>query len=137
MMAHLSRPDMRLPVAAALYYPEKVPLPWPRLDLAQAGRLEFFPPDEARFPALDLARRAEAAGKGGAAILNAANEVAVQSFLDGRIRFPEIVAVSEQVVAGLPGIEGEITIEAVLAVDAEARRKAGAVVKEMNSTRRT
>jgi 1-deoxy-D-xylulose-5-phosphate reductoisomerase len=136
MMAHLSRPDMRLPIAAALYYPEKPALPWPRLDLAEAGRLEFIPPDRTRFPALDLARRAEAAGGGVSAVLNAANEVAVQSFLDGRIRFPEIVSVSARVVDGHPGVEGDLTIEKILALDGSARRQAEEVVDELYTSRR-
>lgn len=136
MMAHLSRPDMRLPIAAALYYPEKPALPWPRLDLTEVGRLEFSPPDRARFPALDLACRAEAAGGGTSAVLNAANEVAVQSFLDGRIRFPEIVSVTAQVVDGHRRVEGELTIEKVLALDGSARRRAEEVVDEINASKR-
>jgi 1-deoxy-D-xylulose-5-phosphate reductoisomerase len=136
MMAHLSRPDMRLPIAAALYYPEKPDLPWPRLDLAEVGRLEFSPPDRARFPALDLARRAEEAGGGTSAVLNAANEVAVQAFLDGRIRFPEIVDLTAQVVDGHRSREGELTMGKVLALDESARRRAGEVVEEINASRR-
>ncbi len=136
MMAHLSRPDMRLPIAAALYYPEKPVLPWPRLDLAEVGRLEFSPPDRSRFPALDLARRAEAAGGGAAAVLNAANEVAVQAFLDGRIRFPEIVDLTAQVVDGHRGAAGELTIEKVLALDGSARRRAEDIIVEINASKR-
>ncbi len=132
MMAHLSRPDMRLPIAAALYHPKKAALPWGRLDLAAAGRLEFYSPDNERFPALRLARRAQGRGGTAPAVLNAANEVAVDAFLRGKIRFPEIVAVSARVLEGEEGESGPLTIETILEADGRARREAGKVVEGMS-----
>jgi 1-deoxy-D-xylulose-5-phosphate reductoisomerase len=136
MMAHLSRPDMRLPIASALYHPRKVPLPWPRLSLAEVKSLEFYPPDDTRFPALSLARGAQERGGGAPAALNAANEVAVAAFLQGRIRFPEIVTLSRKVLDKVPEPKGPLTIEGVLEFDAEARKAAGEIVNFMHSSRK-
>jgi 1-deoxy-D-xylulose-5-phosphate reductoisomerase len=135
MLAHLSQPDMRIPIAAALYFPARPALPWKRLDLGEAGKLEFFPPDLERFPALGLARSAQAAGGGQPAVLNAANEVAVEAFLSGRIRFPEIVSVTEQVLDSLAAIPGPLTVEKVLAVDADARERATEVINVMSTAK--
>jgi len=135
MLAHLSRPDMRIPIAAALYYPARPVLSWERLDLGEAGKLEFLPPDLERFPALSLARSAQAAGGAQPAVLNAANEVAVDAFLSGRIRFPEIVSVTEQVLKLSAAIPGPLTVEKVLAVDAQARGKATEVIDVMSTVK--
>lgn len=136
MLAHLSRPDMRLPIAAALYHPRTVELPWERLDLASAGRLDFFPPDGERFPSIDLARRAQAMGGTSPAVLNAANEVAVESFLAGRILFPDIVAVSARLLDQTPPETGAVTIDSILAADGRARQDAARVVAEFGGARR-
>lgn len=90
VLAQLGTPDMRVPIACALAWPERMATPAERLDLASVSRLDFELPDLERFPALRLAR--EALENGGAApiVLNAANEVAVAGFLQGRLRFPEI-----------------------------------------------
>lgn len=90
VLAQLGAPDMRIPIAFALAWPERIATPAQKLDLAAVGSLEFEKPDLVRFPALRLAR--EALEEGGAApiVLNAANEVAVAGFLDGRLRLPEI-----------------------------------------------
>jgi 1-deoxy-D-xylulose-5-phosphate reductoisomerase len=136
MMAHLSRPDMRLPIASALYHPHRVPLPWPRLNLAEVKSLEFYPPDDSRFPALSLARGAQERGGGAPAALNAANEVAVAAFLQGRIRFPEIVTLSRKVLDKVPELKGPLTIEGVLEFDAEARKAAGELINLMHSSRK-
>jgi 1-deoxy-D-xylulose-5-phosphate reductoisomerase len=135
MMAHLSRPDMRLPIAAALYHPQRRELPWERLDLASVGKLEFHAPDDERFPALGLARRAQAAGGTAPAVLNAANEVAVESFLGGRIFFPEIVWVTETVLNGSAKSDGPVTIGKILEADGRARREAKEVIRNLGSTR--
>ncbi|MBN2232526.1 MAG: 1-deoxy-D-xylulose-5-phosphate reductoisomerase [Deltaproteobacteria bacterium] len=93
VIAHLARPDMRLPIAYALHYPERMELPFPRLDLVREGPLEFIAVDPERFPAIGLAHRALALGDAGTIALNAANEVAVERFIAGRLPFPAITGV--------------------------------------------
>jgi 1-deoxy-D-xylulose-5-phosphate reductoisomerase len=90
VLAQLGLPDMRLPIAYALSYPERLQLDLPKLNLAETGRLDFFAADEERFPALALVRKALAAGDSGAIALNAANEIAVERFRAGEIGFLEI-----------------------------------------------
>ncbi len=97
VLAQMSPPDMRLPIHYALTYPERMPGPGAPLDLAEQGTLEFFAPDEARFPALGLGREVAAAGGSAGAILNAANESAVALFLDKKLSFHEIVPVCRSV----------------------------------------
>jgi 1-deoxy-D-xylulose-5-phosphate reductoisomerase len=92
VLAQLGLPDMRVPIAVALAHPERLPLDWPRLDLAALGRLDFETPDRKRFPCLDLAYAALAADEAAPAVLNAANEVSVAAFLAGEISFPAIAA---------------------------------------------
>lgn len=92
VMAHLSSPDMRTPIAVALAWPGRMPAPTQRLDLVELGALTFEAPDESRFPALRLAREALARGGTAPAVLNGANEVAVEAFLDRRIGFLDIAA---------------------------------------------
>jgi len=92
VLAQLGLPDMRVPIAVALAYPERLPLDSPRLDLAALGRLDFETPDRKRFPCLDLAYAALAADEAAPAVLNAANEVSVAAFLAGEISFPAIAA---------------------------------------------
>jgi len=123
VLAQLGEPDMRIPIAHALGYPGRLVSQAPRLDLARHARLEFEPPDEVRFPALALARRALRSGGTAPTILNAANEVAVAAFLGRRIGFlaiADVVAETlERCAVGEPG-----TVEAVVAADAQARRVA-------------
>ena len=124
VLAQLGSPDMRTPIAHALAWPERMAVDVPRLDLVALGKLEFFAPDTVRFPALRLSRAALQAGQGATTILNAANEAAVALFLDRRLGFLDIAAVVEETLAALgnPVIDG---LEAVLAVDAAARKEAG------------
>lgn len=98
-LAQLSVNDMIFPIQYALAYPERWANEFPRLDLAELGTLEFLPLDNRRFPAVELARAALAAGESAPAVLNAANEVAVHAFLDGEIGYPDILAVIEEVLA--------------------------------------
>ncbi len=90
VIAQLGIPDMKTPIAYALSYPERLPLDLPPLDLCKLGELTFREPDPQRFPCLDLAYRALAAGGSAPAALNAANEIAVGAFLDNRINFVDI-----------------------------------------------
>lgn len=133
-LAQLGPPDMRTPIAVALAWPDRLDWPAPRLDLAAVGRLDFEAPDLARFPALALARAALAAGGQAPALLNAANEVAVAAFLDRKIAFPDIPAVTAETLerlspaGGAPrGTNGSV-LEAATDADRSARRVAGEAV---------
>lgn len=126
-IAQLGHPDMRIPIALALSYPERLPVDAPRLDLASVGRLHFEAPDGERFPALGLAWAALRAGEAGPAALNAANEVAVEAFLQGGLAFPEVAATSAAVLERFGAERADASVrdlEDVLAVDAWARRAA-------------
>ena len=101
VLAQLGTPDMRTPIAYALAWPDRVESPSAKLDFAAMGQLEFHAPDEDRFPALRLAREALEHGGLAPAILNAANEIAVAAFLNGHLKFLDIVGVTEQVLASL------------------------------------
>jgi len=128
MLAQLSVTDMRVPIQYALSYPERWPSPVPGIDWSRARSLEFEPPDRERFPSLDLAYRA--IGKGGAypAVLNAANEEAVQGFLEQRVPFPAIPDCVFEVMETFDGAPAA-TLDAVLAADAWSRRQAGSVLE--------
>lgn len=120
VIAQMGNPDMRLPIQYALTYPERMPCKVPPLDLPRRHNLTFFAPDEEAFPTLGLARRAAAARGNLGAIMNGANEAAVELFLHDKIpfyRIPELVQAAMDNVEYLP----EITIEDVLASDRAAR----------------
>ena len=113
-----------MPIAVALAYPERVRLDLPRLELSEIGRLDFEAPDHARFPCLGLASRALAGSESAPAVLNAANEVAVQAFLDRQISFSAIAETNEAVLeAHLRECGGESleSLSDVLRADAWAR----------------
>jgi 1-deoxy-D-xylulose-5-phosphate reductoisomerase len=129
VLAQLGTPDMRTPIAYALAWPERMATPCEALDLARIGRLDFEAPDPARFPALTLARNALSAGGARPAILNAANEVAVAAFLGGRVGFLEIAAIVADTLARYDPAAPD-SLDAVLAIDAEARAYAGERVKD-------
>jgi 1-deoxy-D-xylulose-5-phosphate reductoisomerase len=95
-LAHMGYPDMRVPISYALHYPERADVPVEPLDLAKLGELTFEAPDEDAFPCLRLAREAAAAGGTAPCVLNAANEVAVQAFLDGEVGFMAIAEIVER-----------------------------------------
>ncbi|QIK96047.1 1-deoxy-D-xylulose-5-phosphate reductoisomerase [Sphingomonas sp. HDW15A] len=123
ILAQMGSPDMRIPIAHTLAYPARVESGAERLDLIRFGQLTFEEPDEARFPALRLAREALEAGGNAAIVLNAANEVAVAAFLAGRISFGEIAKMAEEALASRPNTS-PASIEDVIAIDAVARRQA-------------
>ena len=120
MLAQLGVTDMRLPIQYAFSYPERWPAPLPSLDLARAGRLEFEVPDTAAFPCLRLAYRALEDARSLPVVLNAANEIAVERFLDGRIGFLSIAHVIEKTMA-VHRPEEVATLAAVRRVDRWAR----------------
>jgi 1-deoxy-D-xylulose-5-phosphate reductoisomerase len=126
-LAHLGYPDMRVPISYALHYPERVDVPVRPLDLAELGALTFEPVDTGTFACLALARAAGVAGGTAPCTLNAANEVAVHAFLEGRLGFLDIAAVTEQTLATLPA-ERVHSFDALAEADAEARRVAGDLV---------
>ena len=129
-LAQLGSPDMRIPIAHALAWPQRIATPCQPLDLARIGRLDFEAPDQDRFPALRLTREAAAAGGAMPAILNAANEAAVAAFLGGRIGFLDIAMIVEDVLnrysAPMPAC-----MDDVLHADATARVMAGDVMERL------
>ncbi|MFK3890275.1 1-deoxy-D-xylulose-5-phosphate reductoisomerase [Sphingomonas sp. NPDC079357] len=129
MLAQLGPSDMRVPIAHCLAWPERMATPMAPLDLVKIGRLDFEAPDETRFQSLALARAAVNAGGARPAILNAANEVAVAAFLKGAIGFLEIAAIVDDTLQRYDPAAPQ-TLDAVLHVDAEARRLAGERVKD-------
>ena len=102
VIAQLGVPDMGIPILYALTYPQRLPCPAERLDLTRVGALTFEEPDVLRFPCLALARQALLEGGCAAVILNAANEVAVAAFLEGRIRFTQIPELIAEALARVP-----------------------------------
>jgi 1-deoxy-D-xylulose-5-phosphate reductoisomerase len=128
MLAQLGAPDMRTPIAQALAWPERFASGVQSLDLTEIGQLGFEPPDHARFPSLRLARAAARAGGTAPAVLNAANEVAVQAFLDGRLNFTAIAAVIDKVLQRLDSSPVK-ALDDVLDADAAARRQASALIE--------
>ncbi|MGE5064094.1 MAG: 1-deoxy-D-xylulose-5-phosphate reductoisomerase [Myxococcales bacterium] len=128
VLAQLGSPDMRIPIAYALAWPERIETPAQRLDLASIARLDFEKPDLERFPALRLARSGLESGGAAPIVLNAANEIAVASFLAGRIRFNEIVRlVSWALDSGLSGAPNSIA--EVLEIDRRTRQQVDDEVK--------
>jgi 1-deoxy-D-xylulose-5-phosphate reductoisomerase len=129
VLAQLGSPDMRIPIAYALAWPERMPTPAQRLNLADIARLDFGEPDLERFPALRLAREALETGGSAPAVLNAANEVAVATFLDGRIQFPDISRLVETALEenDRPGPQ---SIEDVFEIDREVRRDVSMLIEE-------
>jgi 1-deoxy-D-xylulose-5-phosphate reductoisomerase len=123
VMAQLGSPDMRIPIAHTLAWPERIATSSPRLNLAAIARLDFAEPDLTQFPALRLARAALKAGGGAPAILNAANEIAVDAFLNRRIGFLDIAGTVEKVLDSM-GTPPADTLDDVIALDGAARRAA-------------
>lgn len=124
-IAQASPPDMKLPISLALGWPDRVPGVLAPIDFGKAFTWEFEPVDNVVFPAVELARQAGKAGGSVTAVYNAANEIAVQAFLDGQIRFPDIVGTVAQVVESADQWSAEpATLDEVLAADAWARQRA-------------
>jgi len=130
VLAQLGSPDMRIPIAYALAWPNRMPTPAQRLNLAEIARLDFGEPDLTRFPALRLAREALEAGGSAAAVLNAANEVVVAAFLDDGIQFTDISRLVETALQEnqRPGPQ---SIEDVFEIDREVRTEVSALIQEL------
>ncbi|MFQ5644516.1 MAG: 1-deoxy-D-xylulose-5-phosphate reductoisomerase [Thiogranum sp.] len=128
VLAQLGNPDMRTPIAHSLAWPERIDAGVDALDMFKVGRLDFEAPDEQRFPCLRLAQEALRAGGTASAILNAANEVAVQAFLDEGIAFPAIAGIIESTLAQVGSRDAD-SLEVILEDDAQARACAGQLVR--------
>lgn len=129
LLAQLGSADMRIPIAYTLAWPERMGTPAERLRLADIARLDFEAPDAERFPALRLAREALERGGGEAIVLNAANEIAVEAFLGGRIGFCDIVRLVEEALGKIEAPAPQ-SIEEVVAIDTETRERALLMVSE-------
>ena len=132
VLAQMGMPDMRTPIAYALAWPKRIAAPAERLDLARIGTLTFEEPDLDQFPTLLLARRALQNGGGAPAVLSAANEIAVEGFLAGRIGFLDISRVVEKTLESMPDTAVE-TLDDVYGIDAEARRAAEQLVNGLRA----
>ncbi len=130
VLAQLGAPDMRVPIAHTLAWPERMETPCKRLNLVEIARLDFAAPDLDRFPALGLAKAALAGGGAKPAILNAANEIAVASFLESRLAFLDIASVVGEVLARFDP-PAPSSIDAVLEIDREARGVATEVTRKL------
>jgi 1-deoxy-D-xylulose-5-phosphate reductoisomerase len=134
LMAHVGPPDMRHAIGFALHHPHRKHLPVERLDLAKIGSFDFSTPDETRWPALRLAREVMERGGMSGAVFNAAKETALDGFIDGRLRFPEMAEVVEETLNQLNSdtslIDATMTLDNVAQVDHLARQTAQAVIKK-------
>ncbi|MEM9234229.1 MAG: 1-deoxy-D-xylulose-5-phosphate reductoisomerase, partial [Pseudomonadota bacterium] len=126
VLAQLGPPDMTIPVASALAWPDRIPTPVEPLDLATIGTMTFEAPDEDRFPALRQARESLEAGGLATAVMNAANEVAVEAFLNGHIGFLDIADITDHCLTSARPDGASSELDAVLAADALSRNEARA-----------
>ena len=129
LMAQLGAPDMRIPIQVALTWPDRLPLETKRLDLPTLAKLTFFEPDFNKFRCLALAFEAGRRGGIVPAMMNAANEVLVDAFLKGNLKFTDIPRHVETIMAGAPTVSGHLTLDQVLEADAEARKLTAALIK--------
>jgi 1-deoxy-D-xylulose-5-phosphate reductoisomerase len=129
VMAQMGLPDMKGPISYALFYPERTPGGFPPFKLPEVRPLEFLPPDLDRFPCLRLGYEAGRAGGTMPAVMNAANEVAVTSFLEEKVSFPAIARVIEEVMS-LHAPVSISSLETVLSADAWARNQAEEILKK-------
>jgi 1-deoxy-D-xylulose-5-phosphate reductoisomerase len=127
VIAQMGIPDMKIPIAYALAFPERLPVSGPRLDLFQLQKLSFYRPDEGKFPCLRLAYEACQTGSTMPAVLNAANEIAVHAFLEEKICFTDIPLIIKKVMAAHEPAH-RTTLDSVLSADAWARSEASKIV---------
>ena len=123
VVAQLSTTDMRMPIQYAMTYPDRLEAPVARMDWTAQRQLDFYPPDLEKFPLLRLAYEAQRAGGSATCTLNAADEIAVEAFLNGEISYPGVAAVVEETLSRVPGRQPQ-TIAEVLEIDRESRRAA-------------
>ncbi len=132
-MAQLSKPDMKSAIGYAMSYPDRIPNVIPKLSFKEMAQLEFFEPDMKRFPCLQLAREALTAGHSHLVVLNAANEIAVQAFLDGQIRFSDIPNFIEKMLQSTSTAR-LTTVEEIISLDQESRKKLLEILKNHSAT---
>jgi 1-deoxy-D-xylulose-5-phosphate reductoisomerase len=132
VIAQISATDMRMPIQYALTWPDREDAPVPRLDWTQARSWTFFPPDFNKFPLLRLAYEAQRTGGSATCTLNAADEVAVEAFLDGRISFPFISGIVDETLHKVP-VREPGSVGEVLEIDRESREVARQVVERAGS----
>ncbi|MBW6423877.1 1-deoxy-D-xylulose-5-phosphate reductoisomerase [Rhizobium sp. XQZ8] len=130
VLAQLGCPDMRTAIGYALTYPNRSKLDVDRLDFAKLARLDFEAPDEARFPAIRLARTAMQRGGVQGAVMNAAEEISFHAFCAGKIGFLNMADIAEQVMDDMTGYGAAMSMDEVFAADEEARRRAGEIVSQ-------
>ena len=130
ILAQLGEPDMRVPIQYAITYPQRAPSPVKKLDLFETAKLEFFKPDLGRFVCLDLALAAARTGGVTPAVLSAADEIAVDAFLNGKIKFTDISKLVYSVLRKTPSTGGVATINQALEADAWARETAQAILQD-------
>jgi 1-deoxy-D-xylulose-5-phosphate reductoisomerase len=130
IIAQLGSPDMRIPIAYALAWPERMETPAEGLDLIAAGRLDFEAPDFDRFPALKIAREALVAGGAAPVVLNAANEIAVARFLAGVLPFGEIADLAARALDDA-NFDAPVAIGDVLEIDRVTRQRVGSMIDEL------
>ncbi|PLU78426.1 1-deoxy-D-xylulose-5-phosphate reductoisomerase, partial [Sinorhizobium medicae] len=128
VLAQLGCPDMRTAIGYALSYPRRCDLPVERLDFARLARLDFEAPDEVRFPALRLARRAMEEGGLQGAVLNGAKETALGAFIEGRVGFLDMAEIVEEVMNDLAGLPAATSMDDVFAADEQARQAAAGMI---------
>ncbi len=134
VIAQASAPDMRMPIQYALTYPERMPAPAPRLDWGAARSWEFRPPDKGKFPLLGLAYAAQREGGSAPCTLNAADEIAVEAFLAGRLSFPAIAQVVEETLSCVSNRQAR-SLDEIMEIDREARQAAEAAVGRLGRPR--
>jgi 1-deoxy-D-xylulose-5-phosphate reductoisomerase len=123
VLAQLGCPDMRIPIQYAFTYPRRLPCPAPALDILEAGKLTFEKPDTEAFPCLELAYEALRRGGGACAALNAADEIAVDKFIHGRIPFNDIPKLVEKGMSLAPREFNALDLDEVLSLDREIKKK--------------
>jgi 1-deoxy-D-xylulose-5-phosphate reductoisomerase len=130
-LVQASPPTMLIPIALGLAWPDRVPGTAPAVDWTRAETWEFFPLDDEAFPSVSLARRAGQAGGTAPAVYNAANEVAVEAFLQGKISFPDIVAVVAETGAAVGSVPSPSSVEEAESIDQSARRRASGLLRSI------
>ena len=130
IMAHMGHPDMRVPIAHAMAWPQRIDSGVSGLDMTQHSGLEFFQPDLQRFPCLRLAAEVQSTGGVAPTVMNAANEIAVQSFLEGKINFTDIYEVVAEVIETFEPVKAS-SVEAIIDVDQQARHLANQKVSRL------
>jgi 1-deoxy-D-xylulose-5-phosphate reductoisomerase len=127
VLAQISATDMRMPIQYALTYPDRCEAPVPKINWAEARKWEFLPPDFDKFPLLKLAYRCQETGGSATCTLNAADEIAVEAFLQGKIGYPAIAEIVSETLSRVP-LRWPRTVAEVLEIDRESRAVAGELV---------